>query len=71
MQQEVDPFDEFPKARKRVPKYDTPLRYSVDVAAVRCPDAEARRGAARAILARLLARETMKRREGEIRKKAA
>lgn len=71
MQQEVDPFDEFPKARKRVPKFDTPLRYSVDVVAVRCPDAEARRGAARAILARLLARSAMEGRDGEIRRKAA
>jgi len=71
MRQEVDPPDEFPKSRSSVPKFDTAIRYSVEVMKVPCPDAEARRVAARAILARLLAQGAMKIRDGEIRRRAA
>ena len=68
---EVEPFDEVPDSRKPVSRFGTPPRYSMEIVSVSCSDAEAKRGVARAILDRLLARETMKRREGEIRKRAA
>jgi len=43
----------------------------MDVVAISCSDAEARRADARAILAGFLAREAMKRRDGKIRRTAA
>jgi len=68
---EGEPLDAASDSRKPVPKFGTPPRYSVEIVPVSCTDAEARRGVARAFLARLLARETMKRRKGEVRRKAA
>jgi hypothetical protein len=68
---EVDPFDEIPKSRKPVSGFDTPLQYSMNVGAVSCTDAEARRADARAILAGFLAREAMKRRDAKTRRTAA
>ena len=71
MRQEAEPPGESNRSRDAVPKIDTALRYSVEIKAVSCPYAEARREAARAILARLLARGAMKIREGGTRRRAA
>lgn len=68
---EVGPDNDTPDSRKPVSKSGTPPEYSMGVVPASCPDAESRRADARAILAPLLAREAMKRRDGKTRRTGA